>query len=720
MPAWIRGRGSLLLAVTLLAFGVVFALVWQGQRARSWNVLLVTFDTTRADHIGSYGNSRIQTPTLDGLAASGLRFANAYTAVPITAPSHSTILTGRYPISHGVRDNGLFVLGKDQETLAEILHDHGYATGAAVGSFPITAHFGLNQGFDFFDDHLTGKNENYLGELAKSKERMFFDERRAAQVNEALLPWLREHSARPFFAWVHYFDAHQPFEPPPPYDQLYADDLYDGEIAYADSSLGFLINQLRDMGVLDNTLIVMVADHGEGLSEHNEVTHAVLAYNSTLHVPLIIRPPAGVVAPGTVVEERVGTVDIVPTVLDLLGIPAPDNLQGRSLRSAWQAGGTPGGAPLQYAENLSPHLAHGWGELRVLFDGNLKYIHGPRPELFDLALDPQESHNLVADRPDQARQLRDELSLFLEKHAVAGVSTTEHLSDQDRQRLESLGYLHSSGGGGETVGETLQDGGIAPQDKVGMLNDLSSAKHLIYKGRFEDALPYTKRLIAASPDSPMFLELHATALLGAGQIDDAWDIEQRLRETGGVSAQLMFQLSMRRFQQGREEEAIDTLERYLDSSPNAPGAWLLASFQRKRGEIEKSRQTLQSALATDPKFVPARIDLAISFAETGDSAAADDEFVRAISDGAYEAEAWYNYGTFTLKEGRYAEAERLFQRAVEISPDYLKGYLGLVATHVASGDEKAARDTVAALRKRAPDSKEAKAAENMVSVPQDS
>jgi Tfp pilus assembly protein PilF len=209
-------------------------------------------------------------------------------------------------------------------------------------------------------------------------------------------------------------------------------------------------------------------------------------------------------------------------------------------------------------------------------------------------------------------------------------------------------------------------------------------------------------------------------LLGAGQIDDAWDIEQRLRETGGVSAQLMFQLSMRRFQQGREEEAIDTLERYLDSSPNAPGAWLLASFQRKRGEIEKSRQTLQSALATDPKFVPARIDLAISFAETGDSAAADDEFVRAISDGAYEAEAWYNYGTFTLKEGRYAEAERLFQRAVEISPDYLKGYLGLVATHVASGDEKAARDTVAALRKRAPDSKEAKAAENMVSVPQDS
>lgn len=717
MPAWTRGRRVALVALTLVAISTAGVVSWKANRSKPWNVVLVTFDTTRADHIGSYGNTRIQTPTLDGLAASGLRFANAFTAVPITTPSHSTILTGRYPISHGVRDNGLFVLGEDQVTLTEILHDNGYATAAAVGSFPLTAHFGLNQGFDFFDDHLTGKYENYLGQREAPKEGLFFDERRAAQVNEAVLPWLSEHSAKPFFLWVHYFDAHQPFEPPPPYNQLYADDLYDGEIAYADSSLGFLLDKMRKMGVLDNTLIVMTADHGEGLSEHNEVTHAVLAYNSTLHVPLIIRPPAGVVKPGTVVDERVGTVDIVPTVLDLLGIPLTDNLQGRSLRNAWQPGGTSNGPGLQYAENLSPRLSHGWGELRILFDANLKYIHGPRPELYDLAVDAQESHNLISERPEEGQRMHDELSTFLADHAVAGASKTEHLNDRDRQRLEALGYLHSSAAGGETIVESLQDGGIAPQDKVGMLNDLSSAKHLIHQGRAESALPYTKRLIEASSESPLFLDLHATALAGAGRIDEAWVIAERLHNLGSLSDPLMLTLCTKRFQEGKQEQAINALERFLMTSPSASGAWLLASFHRARGEAEQSRRALEQALDVNSKFVPARIDLAISFAQSGETSAAEDQFVQAISDGPYDVEAWYNYGTYTLKNDRALEARRLFQRAIDISPDYLKAHLALVATDLASGDDEAAQRAVAELQKRAPESEEAKLAAKMLVAP---
>ena len=715
MPVWARGKWAALVVLLLLLIGAILA--WQSLRAPKWNVLLVTFDTTRADRIGSYGNTRIQTPALDGLAASGLRFANAYTAVPITAPSHSTIMTGRYPISHGVRDNGLFVLGDDQVTLAEILRERGYATAAAVGSFPVTAKFGLGQGFDFFDDHLTGQFENYLGQREAPKDRIFFDERRAAQVNEAVLPWLRKHAANPFFVWVHYFDAHQPFEPPPPYNQLYADDLYDGEIAYADSRLGFLLDQLRDMGALDHTLIIMVADHGEGLSEHNEITHAVLAYNSTLHVPLIIRPPAGVVVPGTVVDERVGTVDIVPTVLDLLGIQRPDNLQGRSLRSAWQPGGTPGGAPLQYAENLSPHLSHGWGELRVLFDSTLKYIHGPRPELFDLAVDPNESNNLIVERPLDGQRMHEELSKFLADQAVAGASKTEHLNDQDRQRLESLGYLHGGGEGGETVVETLKEGGAAPQDKVGMLNDLSSAKHLIYQGRPESALPYTERLIAASADSPLFLDLHASALLGAGRVDDAWAVAEHLQTLDSLSAPLMLKLCTRRFHEGKQDQAIDALQRYLDSASSAPGAWLLASFHRTRGEPEQTRQALERALNSDSKFIPARIDLAINLAEGGESTLAEKEFKQAIDDGTYDVETWYNYGTFVLKEGRYVDAKRLFQRAIDISPNYLKARLALVATEMASGDDEAARLAVAALHQLAPDSREAKDAAAMLAAP---
>lgn len=718
MPARIRGKRVALVALTLAVIGIAGALAWPGKHDKQWNVLLVSFDTTRADRIGSYGNTRIKTPTLDGLAASGMRFANAYTAVPITTPSHSTIHTGRYPIAHGVRDNGLFVLAEDQVTLAEILHENGYATAAAVGSFPLTAHFGLDQGFDFYDDHLTGQHENYLGLREAPKEELFFDERRAAQVNEAVLPWLRENSAKPFFLWVHYFDPHQPFEPPPPYNQLYADDPYDGEIAYSDASLGFLLEQLRGLGVLDNTLIVMVADHGEGLSEHNEITHAVLAYNSTLHVPLIIRPPQGEVAPGTVVEQRVGTVDIVPTILDLLGIPLPENLQGRSLRHTWQTGGNPDAAPLQYAENLSPRLSHGWGELRILFDANLKYIHGPRPELYDLDVDPQESHNLIGEQPETGKRMKEELSRFLANHAVAGVSTTEHLSESERQRLEALGYLHRSGGGGETIVETLQDGGIAPQDKVGMLNDLSSAKHLIHQGRPEAALPYTERLLATAGNSPLFLDLHASALAGAGRTDEAWVVAEHLRELGSLSDPLMLQLCTRRFQEGQQELAIEALESYLATSPSAPAAWLLASFHRTRGDAELSRQALEKALDANSGFVPARIDLAISFAESGDASTAEDEFMQAISDGPYDAEAWYNYGTFALKDGRNAESRRLFQRAIEIAPNYLKAHLGLVASNVAIGDKKAALVAVTTLRQLAPDSEEAKAATEMVTEPE--
>ncbi|MGB0134320.1 sulfatase-like hydrolase/transferase, partial [Dokdonella sp.] len=498
---------------------------------------------------------------------------------------------------------------------------------------------------------------------------------------------------------------------------LYADNLYDGEIAYTDSRLGFLLDQLDGMGVLDNTLIIMTADHGEGLSEHNEVTHAVLAYNSTLHVPLIIRPPAGVVTPGTVIEERVGTVDIVPTVLDLLGIPLPDDLQGRSLRNAWQPGGTAGGPAMQYAENLSPRLSHGWGELRILFDANLKYIHGPRPELYDLAVDPQETHNLIAERPEEGQRMRQELSGFLADHAVPGVSTTEHLNDRDRQRLEALGYLHSSAAGGETIVETLHEGGTPPQDKVGMLNDLSSAKHLIHQGRPESALPYTERLIAASNDSPLFLDLHATALAGAGRIDEAWAIAERLHELGSLSDPLMLRLCTHRFQEGNQDQAIEALERFLDTSPSAPGGWLLATFHRTRGESLQSRKALERALDANSKFVPARIDLAINFAESGDTLVAEDQFMQAISDGPYDVEAWYNYGTFTLKDDRAIEARRLFQRAVDISPDYLKAHLALVATYLASGDDEAARNALAALRQRAPDSEEARLAAEMLAAP---
>lgn len=690
-----------------------------GRPKAPWNVLLVTFDTTRADRLGCYGNERIKTPTLDNLAAQGVRFARDMTAVPITAPSHSSILTGRYPIAHGVRDNGLFVLGDEQVTLAEMLHDHGYATAAAVGSYPVTAQFGLDQGFDFFDDHLTGGFEDYLGERAVPKDGLFFDERRAAQVNEAVLPWIDAHAGAPFFVWVHYFDPHQPFEPPAPYDQLYADDLYNGEIAYADSRLGFLLDHLDELGVLDHTLVVMTGDHGEGRGEHNELTHAVLAYDSTLHVPLILQAPAdagpsGELPRGKVVDQRVASVDIVPTVLDLLGFEHPDGLQGRSLVPLWEGNAGEDPIRVQYAENLSPSLTHGWGELRVLFEGPLKLIWGPRPELYDIDADPGELHNLIAERPDDAQRLHDDLQRFLDHNAVVGVSKTEDVDDDVRKRLEALGYLHSGGEGGRTVSEVLSQDGIPPQDRVGDINNLSAAKHLLFAGKAPEAIVYTRKLVDADPDSPLYLELHAEALGDLGHLDEAWKVVEKLRHEGPVTEALMLQISARNFERGEQQVSVDALRDYLSTTPSAQGEWLLASFYEHMGVPEQSSVALARALEIDPGFVPARDSLAVHYAEAGDAAAAEREFLRALENAPYYAKLYYNYGTFLFQAGRYNEATPYFQRAVALTPGYLKARLALVVALLAVDRRAEAEGAYEELRRMAPASPEASQAEGIL------
>jgi len=695
---------------------IVLGLAGCGGDEPRWNVVLVTFDTTRADRIGSYGNDRIQTPTLDGLAAEGIRFANAVSVAPITAPSHSSILTGLYPTAHGFRDNGLFVLDERTVTLAEILRDQGYATAAAVGAFPVVSRFGFDQGFDLFDDHLTGMYEDYLGNRAVPKEDLFFDERRAAQVNEAVLPWLEQRGDQPFFLWLHYFDPHQPFEPPPPYNQLYADDLYNGEIAYADSRLGHLLEQLRRLGSLDRTLIVMTADHGEGLGEHNELTHAILAYDSTLHVPLIIRPP-GLGAEGArVIENRVGVVDIVPTILDLLGIAAPVEIQGRSLRPLWDGKADPELAadryqPQYYAENLSPRLTHGWGELRVLYDGNLKYIHGPRPEMYDLSTDPEELIDLSFAHPEQAGRLREELAAFIQEHAAEEPATTRALDPELVRRLQSLGYLHGSGEGGEVVREVLQNEGIPPSDRVSDLNRMSAAKHLLFQGRPVDALSYTSKLVETGGGSPMYRELHAAALAGSGRTDEAWAIARDLESGGMVSEHLFLSLAAQRFEQGEPGVAVDFLEHYAERTESPRALWLLAGLYRQMQRSGDSGQALERALSSDPGFAPARVDLAVQRTREGRLEDAEREFRRALSDGPYYPKASFNYGVWLLENGRLVEAQASFRRAVELAPGYLKARLALVSTYAAMGDEPAARDALQGLQRVAPQSAELAAAQ---------
>jgi len=705
-------------AVNSAAAGLVLALSVVGSgcgSAPKWNVVIVTFDTTRADHIGAYGYDGASTPNIDRLAREGTLFRQAFTAVPITLPSHTTIMTGRYPTGHGVRDNGIFTVPEEELTLAEILRNEGYRTAAAVGSFPLTAQFGLDQGFELFDDRVSPGFEDFLARRRLPKSGLFFDERRAARVNEAVYPWLEEHHREPFFLWVHYFDPHQPQVPPPPYDQLFAGRSYDGEIAYADESLGTLLDRLRELGVYERTLVVFTSDHGEGLGEHHEDTHSILAYNTTLHVPLVMRIPRGPTA--WVVDERVGTVDIVPTVLELLGLAVPEGIHGRSLTPLLDFGGGEAKPPRPYyAETLSPRLLNGWGELRGIFSGRFKYIHGPEPELFDLEEDPGEIVNLASERPEVAETLYGELNTLIRRQADSRGEARREIDDETLRRLESLGYLHA-GGDRSDIRETLLDGGTPPQERVADVNEMSLTKNHLAKGESMAAREGALNLLKRDTENPFYLELLAQAELQLGRPEAALAALERIgtdlggRQTlPGTLAQMGFVL----FVSGERERGIEMVERGQAITPNAEGQYLLAGMYSDLGRDSQRDAALERTLEIDPSYAPARIQRAILIDGRGDPERAEREFRQALMDRPYYPAAYYNYGAFLVSHGRPESALDRFRRAVDINPHYLTARYAVIATQHGLQRLDDARRSLAELEALAPASEEAAMARRLI------
>jgi arylsulfatase A-like enzyme len=414
-----------------------------------WNVLFVTFDTTRADHIGCYGYALAETPTIDGLAARGVKFDHAIADVPSTLPSHSTMMTGLHAPNHGARTNGFFPLDEKHTTLAEILKEHGYATAAFTSTYVLHGKFGLRQGFDTY---------NHIGTGTKYTK----GPRRANHVTDLAKAWLTDHLGsnpdRPWMMWPHYFDPHESYDPPGEYAVRFADRLYDGEIAFADAHFGRLLEFLEQNGQLDRTLIVLAADHGEGLGDHLEDTHSRLIYDATMHVPFILSCPQLHDASCRVDDIVVGTVDIMPTVLSLLGIDTELHFDGRDLLTSTV---DPGRA--LYIETLSPLVYHGWASLHGLRTLSAKFIQAPHPEYYNLEADPAELNNLFETDPAVADSLRNLLAERManwppaQKVARSAVPLHKHEAD----RLAALGYVST------TVTDGSQNGSLAdPKDMV--------------------------------------------------------------------------------------------------------------------------------------------------------------------------------------------------------------------------------------------------------------
>jgi len=622
-----KKRHTVLQGVFLSIFSIItITSCSQGSQARGplpgslsgWNVLLVTIDTLRADHVGAYGSPLGVTPTLDRLAREGLRFERTYAHVPLTLPSHTTIMTGLYPFTSGVRDNGSFRLGPTHPTMARALKAAGYRTGAFVGAFVLDARFGLNNGFDTYDDRMLGTG----GGLEVVR-------RPAEQVLSPAGDWILN-STGTYFAWVHLYDPHEPYLPPEPYRSRYVSDPYAGEIAYADAALGTFLDRLRGAGAVARTLVVVTSDHGESLGEHGERTHGLFAYDATLRVPLIFWTAASTTSAArpTFIPASARLVDIMPTVLDLVGVSMPGAVDGRSLRAMIAGDQSVTNAP-SYFEALNANLTRNWAPLRGIVIDRLKLIDLPIPELYDMASDPNELTNIYASQIERARPLESALDRIA-AHPRLPITPAAVDAEADA-RLRALGYVVRSTERPTRVYTTADD----PKRLVYLDVKLDDAIAMWTRGDAQGAIETLRSVIKARPD-----------------LTAAYD-------------RLAFILTAI----GRPAEAVTVLDDAVRAG-HADSALLrsLGSALRDAGDLTRSASVLEAVVKRDPADLQSIDALGQTYARMRRGPEAEAMFRKVLSTSPNAATTWNNLGVLYLGEKRDGDAVEALSRAISIDP----------------------------------------------------
>jgi tetratricopeptide (TPR) repeat protein len=494
---------------------------------------------------------------------------------------------------------------------------------------------------------------------------------------------------------VHYFDPHQPFVPPTPFDELYAGDLYQGEIAYADESLGRILAVLEEKNVADRTLVVVVGDHGEGLGEHDELTHSLLCYQTTVRVPLIMRVPG--TEGGIRIDDNVGTVDLLPTIVDLVGLPKPDELQGRSLRPYTLPGSEPvtDSNRLYYSETLSPRLAHQWSEVRTLIDDRLKYIHSSKPELYDLRTDPNELINLATAQPEVVDAMRRQLEEFVREKSssIAGDAAGE-VDAETLKRLAALGYVGASEAPETTGLEEIYDQGVAPRDRAGDVSQWSTAKNFLFSRQFLEAREIAQDLVDVDPTNQLYLALLAIAQFNLGHTDQALATLERSPSLNSRALDLYLGIADELEARSEADRALRLVESVVSSFPSTDGFYALAGMHKRLGNPGEQRSALEAALELDPGFAPARVALAVDTARSGDLVSSEAELNQALRDGPLYPPAHFNLGKIYLDTGRASEAVASFDRARSLNRTYWNAYFGLVAAYAELGETRSADEVI--------------------------
>ncbi len=618
------------------------------------NLLLITLDTTRADRLGAYGYAAARTPHLDRLAAEGVRFDNALSPAPITLPAHASIFTGLYPFAHGVRNNGNFYLRENLPTLATILKAQGYRTAAFVSSFILDRRYGLARGFDTYDDRMAGARPEVIALEA---------ERRGDHTSLALEKWLQEQAGAqgPFFAWLHLYDPHEPYRPPRPFRDLFADSPYDGEIAFDDAIVAAVLDRLRGLGQLDRTLVAIIGDHGESLGEHGEETHSMFVYQPAVHVPLILWRPGRVPA-AKVVAEPVRATDLAPTLLDLLGAPPLSTPHGRSLVPLLTGNGG-GPAPPVYAETLLPQFYMNWAPLLSLRDERWKLIEAPEPELYDLQSDPREDRNLYASQPQKARALQEAL------HRMAGSGGgAMSVAKLDREAMEKLAALGYVGAGAEPAAAS---GGAAidPKTMIAVFNRLRRANSAVRDRRFGEALPLVREVLQRDPRNAFARLIMGSANMGLGRYDDAIAWFRKYLELVPTSAYAHYWIAICHLQRGARDDALREADAVLALDPRFTDARVLrGGVLAARGDYAGAIAQLRTAVETDPAKPMLRLDLAKVLAEARRPADARAEYEAALRIQPDFAPALVGLGVLQAGQGEHEAAVGTLSRALELDP----------------------------------------------------
>jgi choline-sulfatase len=681
------------------------------------DVLLVTIDTLRADHVGCYGDRGAATPVMDALAARGARFAEAVVQVPLTLPSHASILTGVTPLVHGVRDNAGFVLGSSPRTLAEAFQNAGYRTAAFVSGFPVHRRFGLSRGFAVYDDRFPRGSD---------PSRPPYVERRADLTVAAAAAWLRAQasggSAGPAFAWVHLFDPHAPYEAPQPEGSTFRDRPYDGEVAFSDRQLGVLLEQWRAARHRRDPLVLVTSDHGEGLGEHAEPTHGLFIYDSTLRVPLIVAGPG--VPRGTLVTGAVSSIDIAPTLADLAGVPPIAGAEGRSLKAALSTGRAPGEAV--YAESLFGRLGFGWAPLHGWRERGLMFIDAPRPEVYDLRADPAQAKNVAEERADDVARMRRAVRAAVARAPDARPGTVPR---ETTDRLRSLGYVAS----GSAARPSLRD----PKDSAGLAARIEGAMAL-ERADPSRATAEFRAALREDPDNVVARRHLAMALAAARDYDAAVGELKALLALGDDSLETLTLLGDCHRLSGRAAEALDAFGRAVAQHGGAPEGY---NGQGKTltalGRTDDARQAFERALSAapdDPDALEGLADLALARGDTADAAlrlaalSARDPgdsrvalkrgvvlvrggdleqaiaLFRSVAEGEpSNAEAALDLGGALAKAGRAAEAVGWFERAIAAGARSPVAWNGLAMARLETGNQAGAADALRESLRAKPD-----------------